>query len=411
MRVLFLTTYFLPDTGANALLMAQLAEELARFGHEVTVVTSLPHYEHHRISAGYRRKLWIKEDSAGLVIYRVFLYVPKNKNSLIGRAISYLSWNILSAWICLATKRADILFVPSPPLTNGAVAWMIGLLRRVPFIYNVQDIYPDIAARLGLLKNRIIISGFKLLEMMVYSGSEAVCVISDGFRLNLLSKGVPKHKLHVIPNFVDTEFMRPLPRRNSFSADREWDGRFVVLFAGNVGLSQGLEGVLTAADRLRDHSDILFAIVGSGASKSALARQAEILRLDNVRFYPFFPRLNVPEMYASSDVCLVPLKRGLAADSVPSKVYTILAAARPLIASVDENSDTWTLVKKAECGLCVRPEDPHELAEAIAEIYHHRELGLRMGANGRKYVEEHHSRSHTARKYERLFQSVIERRG
>jgi len=277
------------------------------------------------------------------------------------------------------------------------------------FVYNVQDIYPDIAIRLGILRNKRLIDVFRFLEHFVYSKATALSVISDGFKANLLSKGVPDKKVHVIPNFADTDFIRPLPRHNRFSKAQGLDDHFVVLFAGNLGLSQGLELVLEAAGLLKDFPEICFLMVGNGAAKMALLDLVQRMNLKNVNFLPFLPYQDIPEMYASSDVCLVPLKRGITKESVPSKVYSILAAGRPIIASVDEGSDTWRLIREAGCGICIPPEDPHALAGAVIRSYRKREDGICMGEKGRTYVEAHFSRQQVAKKYEQLFMHVVDR--
>lgn len=292
--------------------------------------------------------------------------------------------------------------MPSPPLTNGLVGFAAGRLRRAPFVYNVQDVYPDIAVRLGVLRSRRSIAIFRRMEKFVYAKAAAVSVISEGFRDNLLAKGVPPGKIEVVPNFADTGLIRPLPRRNAFSAAHGLDERFVVLFAGNIGLSQGLEHVLEAARRLAGHPEVLFLIVGAGAAKPGLIDLAARLGLPNVRFLPFQPYQDIPEMYAASDAGLVPLKRGFTGESVPSKVLSILAAARPLIAAVDEGSETWRLAREAGCGLAVAPEDPAALAGAVLELAGDRERGRRMGAAGRELVERRYSRTAAATKYEEL---------
>ncbi|HMA53594.1 MAG TPA: glycosyltransferase family 4 protein, partial [Acidobacteriota bacterium] len=262
MRILMMTTYFAPDSAANAVIMTQLAEDLARLGHQITVVTSFPHYDQNRIPKRYRGRLWSKERSGDLSICRLYLYVPKRKTGFIGRLANYASWNLLSTLAGIMAKKFDLLFVPSPPLTNGAAGYAVSRIRGIPYVYNVQDIYPDIAVRLGVLKNKPMIGAFGRLERFVYRKAAAVSVLSEGFRSNLLAKGVPDRKIHVIPNFADTEFIRPLARRNRLSASLGLDDRFVVLYAGNIGLSQGLEAVLDAAVLLKDHPDIVFLIVG-----------------------------------------------------------------------------------------------------------------------------------------------------
>ena len=402
MRILILTTYYPPDSAANGVLMKQLAVDLKGRGHEIEVVTSVPHYDGDRIREGYRGRLGRRDLEDGVGVRRLYLFVPRKKNWLFGRALNYLTWNLLSAAACLLGPRPDVIFVPSPPLTNGLVGFAAGRLRRAPFVYNVQDVYPDIAVRLGVLRSRRSIAFFRRMEKFVYAKAAAVSVISEGFRYNLLAKGVPPGKIEVIPNFADTGLIRPLLRRNAFSAAHGLDDRFVVLFAGNIGLSQGLEHVLEAARRLAGHPEILFLIVGAGAAKPGLVDLAARLGLPNVRFLPFQPYQDIPEMYAASDAGLVPLKRGFTGESVPSKVLSILAAARPLIASVDEGSETWRLAREAGCGLCVPPEDPAALTGAVLDLAGDRERGLRMGAAGRDVVERRYSRPAAATKYEEL---------
>lgn len=406
MRILFLTTYFRPESAANAILMTLLAEELVSLGHEVSIITGMPHYDGNRILDPYRGKLWVRERHGSIPITRVYLYVPAKKTSVAGRLLNYASFNILSAIAGLLAPRHDILFVPSPPLTNGLTAYVLSRLRRLPFVYNVQDIYPDVAVRLGLLQNRRLIRLFERLERFVYAKADAVSVISDGFRRNLLAKGVPEAKIATIPNFVDTNFVTPLPRDNAFRREQNWGDHFVVLFAGNVGLSQGLETVLEAAGLLADVPGILFAIVGNGTTKQGLADKAETMGLTNVGFLPFQPFESVPEMYAAADAGLVPLRKGLTEDSVPSKLWTIMGAARPVLACVDKTSDTYTVVQEAGSGVCVPPEDPAALAEAIRTLYADPKQAAEMGRRGRKHVEQFYTSGSVARQYEALFAKI-----
>jgi len=407
MHILLLSTYFKPDITANGILLTQLTNQWQKMGHEVTVITSMPHYATNRIWNGYRGKLCVREQMDGLDIYRVYLYVPQSKTSMLGRLFNYVSFNLLSTIVAMVRKRPDIIFVPSPPLTNGISGYFLSTRFRIPFVYNVQDIYPDIAIRLGVLTNQRAIAIFKAMERFVYRKAEAVSVISDGFRRNLLVKAVPDRKIAVIPNFVDTEFIKPLPRNNDFSDSQNLDDRFVVLFAGNVGLSQGLDTVLVAAEQLAIEPEILFLIVGNGVAKLALEEQVAQKGLTNVRFLPFQPHEVVPEMYATADVCLVPLKAGITHESVPSKVFSIMAAERPLVASVDDGSDTWDLVQDAGCGVCVEPENPQSLADAILYLHSDRTRATEMGLKGRVFVEQNFTKEKIAQQYISLFERIL----
>ena len=262
-------------------------------------------------------------------------------------------------------KGFDLVLAPSPPLTIGVGAWLIGLMRRAPFVYNVQEIYPDVAIRLGVLRNRSLIRLMYWLERFTYRRARRVVVISERFRRDLLAKGVPAEKLVVIPNFVDTDFIQPLPRHNRFSALHGLDDRFVVLYAGNLGLTQGWETVLQAAASLAVRPDVRFLLVGDGARRAWLENEVAARGLPNVTLLPYQPRSVVPEMYAASDVCLVPLKGGTARDTFPSKIYTIMAAGRPAIACADEDSELAWVVREARCGVAIPPDDAGALAAAV----------------------------------------------
>ncbi len=289
-----LSLYFHPDSGANSVIVTKLAQRLAARGYGVSAICGMPHYEDHRIWPSYRGKVCKREQLGKIGIYHTWLYLPAQKSRIWGRLLSYISFNILSALMGLFAPRPDVILAPSPPLTIGLAAWFIGLMRRAPYIYNVQDVYPDIAVRLGALKNRHLIRLFSWMELFVYRRAAAVSVICEGFRQTLIRKGVPGEKIAVIPNCVDTDYITPRARDNAFARREGLVDRFVVLFAGNAGLSQGLEDVLAAAKALGDHREILFLLVGNGAAKPALEAQAAEMGLGNVRFMPFQPWEEVP---------------------------------------------------------------------------------------------------------------------
>jgi colanic acid biosynthesis glycosyl transferase WcaI len=406
LRILFLTLYFAPDIAANAVVMTELAEELTTLGHKVTVVTAFPHYAGNVIDHRYRRRLIQWDEHKGIHVIRTYLYTSPQKRRFRGRFLSYVSFNLLSTLAGLFAGSHDVILAPSPPLTIGLSAYVISRVKRVPYVYNVQDIYPDVMVKLGILKKPWTIALFRCLECFVYNHARHITVLSEGFQVNLLHKGVPPQKIKVIPNFVDTEFVRPLPRHNRFSAEQGLDDKFVILFAGNMGFSQGLETVLEAATQLRDQKDILFLVVGNGAEKPRLMKYAQELDLENVRFLPFQPHRVVPNLYASSDVCLAPLRKGLTAESMPSKVYTITAAGRPLIASVNKDSDVYHFIKEAKCGLWVEPEEPKALAKAICTLYAHPALRQRLGRNGREHVVQHYTRHAVAQQYHELLMTL-----
>ena len=408
MKILVISLYYAPDQcQGNGPIVRALCEDWAAAGHDVTVITSFPHYNCDEVWPEYRGK-WFERDHLGKVkIIRSYLYVIL-QNSRLGRLLNYFSFNLSSTLAGLWTEKPDVIFALSPPLTIGLTAWLIGQLKGIPYCYNVQDIWPEAAVRLGMLQGARTIRWWERVERFIYRHSRRVFVISEEFRDNLLGKGVEPNQLEVIPNFVDTASLRPLPRRNALATMYRLQDKFVVLYAGNVGLSQGLEVVLDAAERLQSRREIEFLIVGAGTSKNDLIADAQRRGLSNVRFLPLFPEAQVPKLYASCDVALIPLRRGLTQNSVPCKTYSIMASGRPYIASVDEGSNVWKLTEKVECGVCVPPENAEALAEAVLALQSQPQQAAAMGAHGRAYVETHFARASVTQQYRIALEKIVD---
>lgn len=406
MRILLLSTYFRPDVASTGVIMTKLAEEFVAKGHEVTVVTSVPHYDATQVWRERSMKLVYGERLCGMQIYRVRVCATDDRSSVVKRISAYGSFSILSGLRGVTLPKHDVILVPSPPLSNGVVADFLSRFRGTPFIYNVQDVWPDVAVRAGILKNDRAIRSLKRMEGYVYRRAARISVISEGFRQNLLAKGVPDRKISVIPNFIDTEFVTPLPRLNYFSRKHALENKFVILFAGNMGFSQGLKDVLDAAKLLERNEGMKFLMAGNGAAKSEAQGYCESAKLRNVEFLPFQPHEDLPAMYGASDVCLIPLKRGFTMESVPCKLFTIMAAGRPAIAAVDRCSDTWDLIQDAKCGLCVEPEDPKALAAAIERYYLDASARREAGRNARRYVEQNFQPSSIAQSYLEMMEAA-----
>ncbi|MBI5635268.1 MAG: glycosyltransferase family 4 protein [Nitrospirae bacterium] len=403
MHILFLTLYFAPDAGANAVIMTELVEELSSLGHHVTVVTTFPHYAENAVDQQYKGKFIHYEEHKGVRIIRTYIYVSPKKTRFVARLLNYLSFNLLSTLAGIFSGSQDIILAPSPPLTIGVSAYIISRFKRIPYVYNVQDINPDVLIKLGVLRNLLGIAVSRWLERFIYRKAKHITVLSEGFQRNLLRKDVPPNKMTIIPNFVNVNYIRPLPHDNSFRQCFDLEKRFVVLYAGNLGHSQNVEHLLDCALLLESIEDIVFVIIGNGSRKPYLEARALESGIKNVHFIPFQPWRDVPFIYASADVSVVLLKRGIALDSVPSKVYTIMASARPVIAAVDPGSDVWVLVEQTQCGICVEPESPRALAQSIQMLYSDPSLRERLGHNGREYVVQQHTPTIVSRLYHDLF--------
>jgi colanic acid biosynthesis glycosyl transferase WcaI len=405
MRVLMIVPYYAPDLGPSAPLFTMLSVGLARRGHEVAVTTTVPHYPSGQVPAAYRGK-WIQHSSEnGVEVVRVA--VPSvNRANLMQRMLQFICYQLGATWAGLG-QRYDAALVANPALWVWLPFTWLVVLRRKPAVFSVHDVYPDVGVTLGIFRHRLVTAAVASLERFCLNHATVVRILSDSFRPGLHALGVSDAKMALVYDWVDTDLIHPLPRDNAFAQEHNLTDRFVVLYAGNLGLSQGLEHVLTAAELLADYHGLHFVLVGDGAGRRQLMAQAEQRRLTNVQFLPFQPRARLPEVLATADVSLVTLRQGVGSGSLPSKAFSILASGRPMLASVDEGSETWNLVQRAEAGLCVPPENPSHLAEAILTLKRDAGLRERLGHNGRIWVERHHSPQSAAEQFERLLLAAV----
>ena len=415
-EVLLLSLVFPPDSVSTAQIMGELAVDLVKHGHQVTVISTIPHYNRNLETERCQplRQKWGKilyqSDFKGLTVYHSFM-PAKGQNKLL-RILAWAFFHFISITAGLTiAPRPSVIISPSPPLTIGLCAWVLGLLRRAPYIYNVQEIYPDIAIRLGMVKNRWIIKGLYRLELFVYSKSSAITVIASRMREKLLEKGVSDQKVQVIPNFVDVRDLAPLPKDNDFSRKHDLNERFVVSYAGNMGPAQGLEDFIEAAKILRDVHGICFLMMGDGILRDFLRQRIEQYDLTNVVFLPYQPFSLMGQAYASSDLCLVPQAIETGFEAIPSKVYRIMACARAVLAVTDQNSDLARLVTEASCGAFVLPGSAEVLAEMILRAYTNQQEWQRMGISGREHVVRHYARETVTDQYHKLIESLAFKSG
>ena len=409
-RIAIVVQVFPPDNVATAQLYGDLALDLVAHGHEVRVFTSKAYYSDDPLATRWRAGLrtgfpWRTSVQHGLRICRCWM--PRRPRSLLPRA---LAWAWLHAGTLAAALpsrwRPDVILAPSPPPTVALVAWALAQRFQIPFVYNVQELYPDVAINLGLVRNPLLIRWLRRLERFTYDRAARVTVISRRMYEALLARGVPAAKLALIPNFADTAQIQPVPRDNGFSREYGLGNCFVISYAGNMGKPQHLETLVRAAARLQSMPNVRFLLIGDGTERPALQRLTTDLALPNVRFVPYQPYARMNEIYACSNICYVPQAGGTATDGVPSKVYRILAAGRPVIAATEPDSDLGRLVLESGAGLVAPPTDPAAVAAAIERIRAETDLWERRGAEARRFVERHYSRAAVTRQYHELLVSV-----
>jgi colanic acid biosynthesis glycosyl transferase WcaI len=418
-NLVVLCPHFAPDVAPTGEVMTRIAMELIERGHRLHVVTSLPWYQRHALEPGWDGQLVRGEVTEWGRISRVHPF-PTDKRNIPARALAFGGFTALAAAVGgVSTLRPDAVLAMSPPLTLGPAGWAVATARRVPLVFNIQDVFPDVAVELGLLQGRRAIAAARWLERSSYRLSDAVTVLSDDLADNVrtkISSGLDAEradreaaKVRVIPNFVDTDRIRPDDRENSYRADHGLSGQKVVMYAGNVGFSQSLDLVLLAARSFAvSRPEVVFVINGGGAARPDL--EVAAADLPNVRFVDMQPSERLPEVLAAADVHVVPLRAGLAWSSVPSKLYSILAAGRPIVASVDEGTEVARTVERAGAGISVPPDDPAAFTTAVGRLLDEPQAAAQMGASGRRFVEGWASPAAVAVAYEDLFAELAARR-
>jgi glycosyltransferase involved in cell wall biosynthesis len=414
MKILVVMLYWYPYEGPLQAIYGPVFKHLMAKGHKITIVASFPHYRKGCPETWdeFKGKLFEESDWKGATLIRSYVFAPifrSRKLSLLSRALNFISFNISCMYAAIfMTGKQDLIFAPSsPPLTNGICAHLIGLFKKAPFVYNVQDIYPDMAVKLDIINNKIVINTLRYIEDFVYRKAKRLLVISDAMKNNLLLKNVKQDKILIISNFIDTDFIKPLNRDNVFSSRFGLNNKFVVLYAGNVGLPHGIEFVIESAEMLKENRDIVFVFVSRGEHKDKVISKCKSKNLKNVIFLPQQPEHMVPKIWASAEISLVTSRKGLSTYSVPSKTFAIMASGHPVLAMIDENSEVWDLVKKSKSGICVPPERPDILSDAILRLYENNIERNNMGKNGRNYVLNHYSRKIISQKYEDVFENLL----
>jgi glycosyltransferase involved in cell wall biosynthesis len=403
-RVLILSQYYAPEPIPKP---AQLAETLAERGHEVHVLTGMPHYPTGRLYDGYRLG-WLQRNGPGRVrVARVFEW-PYHGRSLVGRSVNYGSFAASASLAHWHLPRPDVMYVWHPPLSIGVASWLIGMQRHVPFVYDVQDIWPDEALASGVLSEGAVARGLGRLERFVYRRADHLLTATAAARDNLIGKGVASTDVTAMPQWID---LAPFDidnaaARTATRGTRGWDDAFVVMYAGNVGIAQGLDTAIDAMARLPTSARMRLVLVGDGADRERLRAHAVARGVARVvEFLDFVPPDRIPALYAGADALLLPLQRSAVFETtVPSKTMAYLAAGRPIV--VTAAGAAAELVAHVGAGLVVEPQDADALAAALSAL-------ADMPAERRQQMGEH-GRRHAAATYDRravvpLYEDILRR--
>ena len=346
------------------MLLQELAQSLQARGHEVAVLTGFPNYPSGAIYPGYALRFRQRETLAGVPVVRVPLY-PEHSRSGVHRALNYISFalsaTVLGPWLA---PRPDVIFVYHPPLTIGIPAYVLSRLWRVPFVYQIQDMWPETLNATGMFNNKRLLGWICRVAKWVYAKAQAILVISPGFFRNLVDKGVPPEKIRVISNWVDPQTYYRAAPEPQLAQELDLAGRFNVMFAGNMGEAQGLETVIEAAKLLKDDPQVQFVMVGDGIALPGLQQLAQDQHPANVRFLGRYPAQEMPRLYALADVLLVHLRDNpLFRITIPHKTLAYLGSGKPILAAVA--GDVADLVVSIGAGIACAPENPSALAAGV----------------------------------------------
>jgi glycosyltransferase involved in cell wall biosynthesis len=387
MRFAILTQYFPPEIGGAQTRLKSLATELVRRGHEVEIVTSFPNYPKGEFFSGYQKGFYRRENWQGLTIHRVWLYPAIGSG--FKRLLNYVSFTLTSFFGLVRCKRPDYLFVESPPLFLSAPAWVMGLLWRSPFIFNVADLWPDVIVDQGFMREGLIMKILRAIEGWSYRRATYVNTVTEWIvKVLQEKKNVPSEKILFLPNGADTEFFWPRPPDESLLNRLGFSGKQVALWAGTLGFAHGIDNILGAAKLLEaSHPNIHFLFVGSGSARAELITQARSMSLTNVTFLDPVPLSEIVHYYSIcfcglASLINIPVYEG----ARPSKVFPVLASGKPLI--FIGSGEGARLVESAEAGAVVPVGEPQALAETMARFASDPALAAECGRNGRRFVEE-----------------------
>lgn len=398
MHILFLSHYFPPETNAPA---SRTYEHARRWikepGIRVSVITNHPNHPYGILYTGYKNRWLTREDKEGIDVHRVKTCLAPNAGFL-RRTLNYLFFMVAGVIAAARVRGADIIVATSPQFFCAVAGFIVSRLKRCPFVFELRDIWPESIVTVGAMRSGPAIRMLEKLELFLYHQSELVIVVTDAFRDNLITRGISPSKIYVIKNAVDLFFFSPRSAPDSLIRKLGAEGKFVVSYIGTVGMAHAVDKIIDVAERLKDIPDILFLIVGEGAQKKEIQNLVIRKYLPNVKVLPGVSKQEIPDYYALTDMNLVTLRNTpLFRTVIPSKIFEIMAMARPILCSVD--GECREIIEQAGGGIFVEPESSEQMAHHIRILRKERDKLISMGKNGRKFVERCFNRDHLASKY------------
>ncbi len=406
MKIIYLTQHYYPEPNAASFRADDQARILAEQGHNIYVITGMPNDAESRKTV--KGKLFKKQKNGAVTVFRVYTPIDNKKSSL-GRLANYISFMFFSFWAGLFITRAEIVYSSTPPLFVAVAGLMLAKIKRASNIIEVRDLWVDFAGILDKVKNRWFKASARRLESYLLQQSTRVVVVTAGYKEVLINRGFDENKIKVIYNGVDFRhhvFNLHIPQ-SEFNINGDLEDKFVICFAGNIGLAQGLDVVIAAAGILKNRPEFRFLFVGDGADKDRLMKLAEEKKLANIKFLPQQSRQKASAIIRSADCCLITLiKSPLFHVTIPSKLFEYMALSRPILLGLD--GEARKILEQSGGGIYFDINDPEALVEAINRLQNSKELMTTMGLNGRQYVYEHFNREKIVNKLVMVIEEALE---
>jgi glycosyltransferase involved in cell wall biosynthesis len=366
-RILFLSDNFPPEGNAPATRLYEHAVRWVRAGHEVTVITCAPNFPEGKLFAGYRNAWRQVEVMDGIRVVRVKTYITANEGFL-KRTIDYMSFMLMATVMSLFERRPDVVMATSPQFFCAIGGWMVSALKRRPFVFELRDLWPASIIAVGAMRKSLLIRSLEKLELFLYRRADAIVSVTESFRTDLVSRGVPGDKIHVVINGVDLDRYEPRPRDGALAREFGLEGKFVAGYMGTHGMAHALAKVLEAAERLLHREDIAFFFAGSGAERARVEQIVAERELHNVRLIPRQPKERMPALWSLCDLSIVPLRdTPMFGTVIPSKIFESMGMGVPILMSLPEGEATG-IVRRTGSGICVAPENPEAMAREIARL-------------------------------------------
>lgn len=399
MRILFLSHYFPPEVNAPATRTYEHCREWVKHGHEVTVVSCVPHHPMGKAYPGYKNRFYQVEERDGIRAIKVWTYITANEG-FVKRTWNYIFYMKMAIWIAPFIGKADVVISTSPQFFNGLAGYFVSRLKRAPWILEIRDLWPESILAVGAITNKPIIRFLEYLEMFAYRKADRIVSVTEAFKNYMVSKGIDEQKIHVITNGVNLDFYQPVAKNQALAAELGVSGKFVAAYVGTHGMAHHLETILAAA-RQCDNPDIVFLMVGDGAERQRLLSMKQELGLDNVVMVQQLPKEKMPALWSITDASLVLLKKSdLFKSVIPSKIFESMAMQCPIILGVE--GEVKGIIEKAGSGICIEPESVVELLQAVSRLHNDAKLAAQMGESGRKYVSEYYDRAVLAKRFAEL---------